>query len=127
MTLFEIVGTYIALNAIIFVWLTVRVIKVRFKDQVSLGDNDDSNLRKRIRTHGNFTETVPMALIGLIALAMLSAPPFVLHIFGAGLTIGRLLHCHGMMQKGAIGRGRVIGMLMTLFVILGQALSLIHI
>jgi len=36
----------------------------------------------RIRAHGNFTENAPLALLGLIGLAMLNAHPIALHIFG---------------------------------------------
>ena len=126
MTLFEIVGLYVALNAILFVWLTLRVIAVRRRERISLGDNDDSNLRKRIRSQANFTETAPIALIGLLTLAALSAPPILLHIFGISLTAGRLCHSHGMMQRGAIGSARPIGMLLTLFTIFGEALSIAY-
>jgi len=126
MTLFEIVGLYVALNAILFVWLTLRVVAVRRREKISLGDNEDSNLRKRIRSQANFTETAPIALIGLLALAALGAANWALHFFGAALTIGRGLHGYGMMGKNAVGPGRPLGMLMTLLVVLGQALYLAY-
>ena len=126
MTGFEIAGLYIALNALLFVWLTLRVIAVRRRERISLGDSDNSNLRKRIRSQANFAETAPLALIGLLALAALQAAPLALHLFGGGLTLGRLLHSHGMMQKAAIGPARPVGMLMTLLVIVGQAIYLAY-
>lgn len=126
MTLFEIAGLYIALNAILFFWLTARVILVRRRDKISLGDNDDRDLRIRIRSQGNFAETAPMAMIGLIAIAALSGSPLMLHLFGGLFFLGRLLHAHGMMQKHAIGSGRPIGMMMTGLVILGQAFYILY-
>ncbi len=126
MSSYEIVAFYVALNTILFVWLTLRVIVVRRRDKVSLGHNDNNNLKKRIRSHANFAETAPLALIGLIVLAALNASTLALHIFGGSLTIGRILHSHGMLQRGAVGPARPIGMLLTLFVLLGQALYMAY-
>ncbi len=123
---FEIAGLYIALNCIIFFWLTARVILKRRKEKVSLGDNDDSDLRKLIRSHGNFSETAPMAMIGLLAIAALNGVALFMHIFGGAFILGRLLHAHGMMQTRAIGTGRPVGMMVSGLVILGQALYIIY-
>jgi len=126
MTGFEIAAFYIALNCLIFLVLTFRVIGVRRSEKISLGDKDNSNLRKRIRSQANFAETAPIALIGLLALAALNATNIALHMFGAALTLGRLLHSHGMMGKNAIGTGRPLGMVFTTLVIFGQAIFILY-
>lgn len=121
MTHFEILGLYAALHSILLVALSLRVGKVRMKQKVSLGDGGDHQLQARIRAQGNYIEYTPIALIGLIILAYLEAAPLILHIFGAGFLIARLLHAAGMDGKNALGKGRVIGMLMTILTLLGQA------
>ncbi len=126
MTHLEIFALYVALNALLFAFLTFRVIVVRRGERVSLGDNDDGNLRKRIRAQANFTETAPIGLLGLGALALLNANNILMHIFGAGLLIGRCLHAHGMMGKNAVGAGRPLGMMLTLLAIIGQAAYLFY-
>lgn len=126
MTLFQIVSLYVALHLILAPILMFRVGQIRLKEKVSLGDGGNFLLNARIRTHGNYIETAPLALIGLFALAMLSAPPWLLHLFGAGFLIGRLLHAHGMSRPQANGRGRGLGILLTLLVYLGTALSLFY-
>lgn len=119
MTLFQIVALYIALNMILAPILMYRVGQVRLGKKIDLGDGGDDLMLSRIRAHGNFTENAPLALLGLVALAMLSAHPIVLHIFGAAFFFGRILHAMGM--AGSFGQGRLVGTLLTLLTFLGQA------
>ncbi len=126
MTLFQIVALYVALHLILAPILMFRVGQIRIKEKVSLGDGDNPALFARIRAHGNYVETAPFALIGLFALAMMSAHPIALHLFGAVFFIGRILHAHGMAQKGSNGKGRLIGMMMTLFTFFGTAAYLLY-
>lgn len=86
-----------------------RVGQVRIAKKIDLGDAGDDLMQRRVRAHGNFSETVPLLLLGLIALAMLSAPIWALHLVGAGLVIGRVLHAMGMAQT--FGQGRLVGTL----------------
>jgi uncharacterized membrane protein YecN with MAPEG domain len=125
MTTFQIVAFYIALHLILAPVLMFRVGQIRIKEKISIGDGNSPALMARIRAHGNYTETAPFALIGLIAMAMLPAPPIALHLFGAIFLLGRLLHAHGMAQKNANGKGRFIGMMMTLFTFFGTAIYLL--
>lgn len=126
MTLFEIVGFYIALNVLLAPVLMLRVGQKRMSQKISLGDGGDSALLARMRAHGNFIETAPLALIGLIAMAMLSATPLVLHIVGAVFTFGRVAHAHGMAQKNALGKGRAIGALLTVLTYMGMGFFLLY-
>ncbi len=125
MTHFQIVAFYIALNLLLNPILMYRVGQIRIKEKVTLGDGDSPALLGRVRAHGNFSETAPLALIGLIGLAMLSAPSLALHIFGAGFFIGRLLHAHGMAQKNSLGKGRMIGTILALLTFVGTAITLL--
>lgn len=119
MTLFQIAALYIALNMILAPMLMWRVGKVRMSKKIDLGDGGDDLMYARIRAHGNFTENAPLALIGLIGLAMLSAHPIALHIFGAAFFIGRILHAMGMAKT--FGQGRMFGTLLTVLTFYGQA------
>lgn len=108
MTLFEIVGLYTAFVLIMNIVLMYRVGQIRIAKKINLGDGDDKLMLSRIRAHGNFIETAPLILIGMFAMAWLSAVPAILHVIGIVLIIGRLAHAHGM-AKG--GKGRMIGTL----------------
>ena len=119
MTLFQIVALYIALNLLLTPVLMFRVGQVRVGKNIMLGDGGDKLMLSRMRAHANFTENAPLALIGLIGLAMLSAHPIILHVFGAAFFIGRILHAMGM--SGVFKLGRLIGTLLTLLTHFGQA------
>jgi uncharacterized membrane protein YecN with MAPEG domain len=124
MTLFEIVALYAAINLILAPILMYRVGQIRLGEKISLGDGGNDLLQSRIRAHGNFTENAPLLLIGLFALASLSAAPILLHVFGAAFTLGRIIHAIGM--AGKMGNGRLIGTLTTILSYLGMAISLIY-
>lgn len=123
MTLFQIAALYIALNMILAPILMFRVGQIRIGKKINLGDGGDDLMLSRIRAHGNFTENAPLALLGLIGLAMLGAHPIALHIFGAAFFIGRILHAMGMAQF--FGQGRLVGTLATLLTFLGQAIYIL--
>jgi uncharacterized membrane protein YecN with MAPEG domain len=126
MTLFEIVGLYVALNLLLHIFLMLQVGTQRGKSKVSLGDGGDSILLGKIRAQGNFIENAPMVLIALIVMASLSATPIVLHIFGALFTIGRLCHAHGITRENNSGKGRTIGAITTLLTLLGSAVFILY-
>ena len=126
MTSFQIVALYLALNLILVCVLMMRVGSQRMNKKVNIGDGGDSDLQARIRAHGNYTENAPLALLGLIVLAMMNAHSTALHIFGSAFLIGRILHAHGMAQKGANGKGRGIGMMLTMLALLGPAFYLLY-
>lgn len=124
MTTFQIVALYVALSLFLNPFLMFRIGLVRQGKKISLGDGGDPELLARIRAHGNFAEVAPLALIGLIAIAMMGGSPLMLHIFGAAYFIGRILHFLGM--SGRMGQGRFIGTLTTLLVFFGQGAYLIY-
>ncbi len=125
MTGFAIVGFWAALILLMQIYMTLRVGLVRQKHKVSLGDGDNPDLYARIRAHGNFTEILPLPLLGLMLLALLNANDYALHAIGALLLIGRVFHLIGMGGKHNAGPGRPIGMMMNMLAILGTALYLL--
>lgn len=125
MTLFEIVALYIAIHLLMAPFLMFRVGGQRLAKKVNLGDGGDPTLLSRIRAHGNFIENSPLLLIGLIAMAMMSALPIVLHAFGITFTVGRIAHAFGMSDAGKSGKGRLIGTVLTLLSYVGMAVALI--
>lgn len=126
MTLFEIAGLYTALNILLLMALSFRVGQVRIRDRVNLGDGDNDLLYRRIRAQGNYTEYAPLSLIGLFFMANLLAAPIVLHLAGGAFLLGRILHAVGMEAPKASGKGRVIGMILTMLTLLGQAGTIIY-
>ena len=126
MTSFQIVALYVALNLLLKAVLMVRVGQSRTRNKVNLGDGGNEELFGRIRAHGNFIETTPLALLGLFALAMLNAPALALHIFGAGFFLGRVAHAIGMAAPQSTGKGRLIGAVLALLTFIAEAVYLLY-
>jgi uncharacterized membrane protein YecN with MAPEG domain len=118
----RITALYAALLAPLYVLLALRVIAVRRRVQVALGDGGDAELQRRMRVQANFVEYVPFALL-LMALAEgLGSPPALLHVLGLALLVGRLSHAWGMSQAQEVFGFRVVGMIASFTVIATAAL-----
>ena len=116
----RITAFYAALLAVLFIYLSVRVIGWRREHRVEFGHGEDFQLLRRMRVHANFAEYVPFALL-LMGLAESMAPPrIILHLVGITLVAGRLLHAYGLSQTPHILRYRVWGTTLT-FLALGVA------
>lgn len=98
---------------------SARVVLLRRKFGVSLGDGGHEELNRAIRVFGNFAEYVPLALILVAALEFVQAPVWYMHVAGGSLFIGRTLHAVGLLGKGSMA-ARASGMVLTwLSIVLG--------
>lgn len=99
---------YASLLAILFLALSFRTISARRAARVALGDGKDAELLRRIRTHANCAEYVPIALILMGLAESLKLPGLALHAIGAVLLAGRVVHAYALSNENL--RLRVIGM-----------------
>ena len=83
---------FAAIFGFLHVIFTLRVGNYRFKSKISLGDDGDRELLKRIRAHGNFTENVPIALLLILLNDLDGAEDNTLMLMGSFLLIARLTH-----------------------------------
>lgn len=113
-----------ALCAVFQIVLALLVILRRRAMRVGFLDGGDTALLKRMRAHGNFTETVPSMLLLLLMLELAGLPRAWLWGLGAALVLSRSLHAWGLL--GASGSfGRVAGTVLTLLVLGAQALAIL--
>lgn len=111
-------GLYAAILALIQIKMSFDIIRIRRAHRISIGDGGREDLARLCRVHGNFIETVPIALI-LMALAEFSgAHLLAVHGLGIALVLGRLLHRAGLITEHAPLRYRFIGMLLTFLVMI---------
>jgi uncharacterized membrane protein YecN with MAPEG domain len=116
---------YAALAAVILSVLSLRIIGVRRSRRVAIGDGADEELARRIRAHGNFAEYTPLALVLILLLELGGAPAWQLHLIGAALILGRIVHAWSLTAHS--GNARLIGMTLTLFVLAAGALGTLKI
>jgi uncharacterized membrane protein YecN with MAPEG domain len=121
----RITGLYAALLTLLLLGLAVRVMLIRRRTSIGLGDGGDRSVACAIRAHGNATEYVPLALILLLILELDQTVPLLLHVFGIALVIARIVHAFGLSRAAGNSPGRAVGAGLTLVVIGLMALMLI--
>ena len=111
---------YAALGALMIVWLSLQVIKLRHREKVNIGDGGCEQLTAAIAAQLNAVEYIPIALILLFALEYNGAHLVLVHAFGIALLAGRALHARAMLSNDLVLRVR--GMQITLWGITGLAI-----
>jgi uncharacterized protein len=121
----RITGLYAALLALWVVALAVRVTMLRRRHKIGLGDGGVPAVFQAIRAHANAVECVTIALILLLVLELNQTQPWLLHVFGIALLVGRVLHGMGLSGTGGYSYGRSIGMALTWLSMIAMAVLLL--
>ncbi|MEO1140226.1 MAG: MAPEG family protein [Pseudomonadota bacterium] len=108
---------YAGFLALLLIALSARVIRHRHLARISVGDNNDKGLRKKMRVQANCAEYVPVGLLLLLLTELQGAPIWALHVLGATLMLGRLAHAAGMGATPQRVGLRIFGMAATLTMI----------
>ena len=115
---------YAAPLGVLAVGLGMRVVQLRVRLRVGLGDGGKPELARAIRVHANLLESAPIALLLLILAETTAAlGPTALHGAGAALVLGRLLHAFGLGRHAGASPSRFTGMLRTWCVTLLLAIA----
>lgn len=104
---------YAGLLAIWFLVLSARVIARRRSDGIHLGDGADNEMQRRIRGHANFAEYVPICLVLIAVLEYGGTAGWLLHLLGATLLVGRVLHGYALSFTEHFFQGRFLGTVLT--------------
>lgn len=106
--------------ALLNLWLSMRVGRVRTKEKIFVGDGGNELVTRRMRAHSNFVENTAFVLIllALVELGMGSS----MWLWGAGALylVGRILHALGM---DGMMWGRMAGTAITMLTQLGLAIA----
>ncbi|HEY0563636.1 MAG TPA: MAPEG family protein [Methylophilus sp.] len=114
----HIVSVYAAALALLFVYLSMLVIKQRRKHRVALGDGNVAPLKRAIAAHTNFAQYVPLCLILLSFMELSAAPAYVMHALCSALLLGRSAHAFGISREPEVFIYRSTGMLITFGVLM---------
>lgn len=104
---------YAALLALIYVALSFRVIRLRQKLRVALGDGNDKQLKRAIRVHGNFAEYVPFTLVMIYFVEIQSHNLLLVHGLCSAFILARLAHIYGVSQIKENIAFRVVSLFIT--------------
>jgi len=121
-TVFYAVG--LVLMKLFMVW---RIIALRQRHAVGLGDGDNRELRIAIRIHGNFMEYMPLMLLLMFMAEMNGVAYGALHGVGLLFVLSRGAHALGMAQgMGRYTNSRAFGVVGTWVALLMICGLLIH-
>ena len=123
MTAIEAAVLYTALCLLLMLALKMNVGRVRAKEKVMFGDGGKEPVQRAQRVQGNAVEDVPVTLVGLVGLALLSAPVWLVHALGATLFLARVLHAVGLGGSSGGSPGRMWGTLLSLVVMLATVIA----
>jgi len=115
----------VSLLALLLFRLSVRVIALRRKNKVSLGDGGHDDLQRAIRGQANCAEYVPIAVLLVLVAELQSSGALVtvpLAVIAAAFLVGRVLHGYAFAATAGNTTLRVRGMQLTLFSIVLLAL-----
>ena len=116
---------YAGILALIVTVLGGVIGPLRLRSNISILHGNDMVLATAIRRHGNFTESVPFALILLGFLELNGASTGLLHGLGIALVASRIVHPLGLQHDNVRNPLRGIGAGVTTLVTLVAGVMLI--
>ncbi|HEX7270933.1 MAG TPA: MAPEG family protein [Casimicrobiaceae bacterium] len=114
----KIVTVYASILAVLFVFLSVRTLRLRRTLKIAIGDAGNQAMLRAMRVHSNFAEYVPLSLLLVYFVEAGGARPWLVHALSLVLVAGRCAHAYGVSQVNENYRYRVFGMAMTLATLL---------
>jgi len=111
----KLTAIYAAILTFVYVKLTLNVINLRRQNEVSLGDGGRDDLQQAIRSHGNFSEYVPLGLILLGCLEANHIHWTIVLLLGGFFTTGRLFYAKAFLEPTPNMELRDKGMKYTLW------------
>jgi uncharacterized membrane protein YecN with MAPEG domain len=111
----KLTAIYAAILTFVYVKLALNVINLRRQNEVSLGDGGRDDLQQAIRSHGNFSEYVPLGLILIGCLEANHIHWTIVLLLGGIFTIGRLYYAKAFLEPTLNMELRVKGMKYTLW------------
>lgn len=77
-------------------WLALRIVRMRVRDEVLIGDGGDDLLAGRMRAHANLVEYAPFVLVLLALIELARGSGVALGLTAVIFVIARIAHPIGM-------------------------------
>jgi len=100
---------YAGLLALMFIWLSVQVIKGRRGAGVAIGDQNILDLQRRVRAQGNFAEYAPFFVVMAALAESNGLPPYAIHGLGVAFIAGRAMHAFSLLSAESYTNGKLAG------------------
>jgi len=100
--------------SLLCVLLAFKVITIRRRDKISVGDGGSDELLRAMRAQANLLEYAPLTLILLACAELNGVHWIILALIALVFVAGRVLHPAGIRDAQSPGKARVMGMVLTL-------------
>jgi len=107
-----------SLLALIYLFLSVKVIGLRKFHKISIGAKENQLLERAMRAHGNFAEYVPLSILLIACSEVNRANTIFLAILAGMVVSGRLTHAYAFLYHKQHFTPRTIGMILTFLAII---------
>ncbi|MEM9705741.1 MAG: MAPEG family protein [Pseudomonadota bacterium] len=114
-------GLYAGLAALFLVFLSVRVIRVRQSQKISVGTAGNPDMERAMRVQANFVEYTPLLIVMLGIAEMNGLHPHGVNTIGALIIIARIAHFIGFATEAGPMAGRVAGTILTFLLLIASA------
>ncbi len=115
---------YAAILGLLFVFLSVRTLKLRRNLKIAIGDAGNQQMLRAMRVHANFAEYAPISIVLIYLFEAQGGYKILIHVLCLCLLAGRFVHAFGVSQTSENYNFRVFGMAMTFTAIITSALGL---
>ena len=122
----QLVLIYSGFQLLIGLVLAINAVKLRFKTQILLGDDGNTEMLKAMRSHGNWSEYSPAYIISLLLISLVQGPLWLIHTIGIMSFIGRASHAYGLNQEQDPNLFRQAGFVLSILSMLICVVSLIY-
>jgi uncharacterized membrane protein YecN with MAPEG domain len=110
----------------LYIFLSVKVIKLRQKNKLPTGSNDEIAFKNAIRAHANCAEYLPLILLELYILSHFEVNVLVFSVLCMTAIAARAFHAYGLnvqeLKNPPIYKGRKLGMILTFFCLITSAM-----
>ena len=120
----NVTGIWLPFFMLLYLFLALRVVKVRRKELIGLGTGESKVLLKAVRVHGNFSEYIPLLALAIITLELRGLETWALHLIFATAFLARVLVLQGLTKSSGVSWQRFIGNGLTFLLYL--TCSMIH-
>ncbi len=105
------------------VMLSLKVVAIRRREKIGIGDNGNEALTRAIRAQGNLLEYAPLALILIGCAEFNGVHRLLVGLLALAFVVGRVLHPVGIRDENSPMQFRVLGMQLTLLSMLALVVT----
>ena len=110
---------------LMYLFLSISVIRIRYSANISLGTRDNDELEKEVRIHANFAEYLPFCLLLFWFVESITFNSRLVFWLGSLLLVARVAHVLGMKDSKSLLILRRFGVVATFAVMLISCVYLI--